>query len=399
MTMTGENIVCFAKEWTEDPTSNNHVMRTLARHNNVLWLNSVGTRNPDLGSGRDLRKMARRLLGFFTPPQQVEERLWVYSPIVLPLPYSAVAVAVNKWILRATIALLRRALGMREFQLWTFLPTASKYVGILGESLAVYYCLDEWSQFSRVDGERIAVMEQEICRKADVVFAISRTLLDRKTPYNPETHLATHGVDHVHFAAALDTATPPPADLAGLPRPIVGFMGLIEEWIDLDLMAYVAEKRPDWSVVLVGRPAVDVSKLRRYPNVHLLGHRLYQELPRYCKEFAVGTCPFVSNELTRAVNPIKLREYLSAGLPVVSTDMPAVRDYSQWCRIATTPEAFLAACEAAIREDTPERRRACSEAMRNETWQYKVEVLGDTVMRVKARKMELAREALLPGKT
>lgn len=384
--MIEQNIVCFAKDWFEDPTSNNHVMKMLARDNQVLWLNSISTRTPDFKSSKDIAKIGRKLRSFVRGPTRVEERLAVYTPVVLPFPHSSAAIALNQQILKTTIGVLRRRFGMDDFQLWTFLPTAVGYAGRLGESLLVYYCTDEWSQFSHVDQARIAVMEAELCRKADLVFTTSRALLDRKKKLNAETHLAAHGVDQAHFAAALDERTPIAPEIAGLQHPILGFFGLIEDWIDVDLFGYLAQQRPDWSIVVIGEAKVDVSRLRRYPNIHLLGRKPYVDLPRYCRAFDVGLCPFVVNELTRSVNPIKFREYLSAGLPVVSTNIPEMAFHSDWCYIAEDAPGFLAACERALIEDSPERRRMRSDAMKGETWESKVAALGGHVKRVRERK-------------
>src|SRR5205809_2975546 len=383
--MTGENIVCFTKDWAEDPTSSNHVMRALARDNRVLWLNSVCTRRPDFASGRDLRKIGRKLASFLKGPKQVADNLWIYTPLVLPFPHNPVATALNRRLLALTLAALRRRLGMKDFQLWSFLPTTAEYMG-LGESLAVYYCTDEWSAFAHVDGERVAASEQVLCRKADVVFTTSRSLLERKRAFNPRTHLVSHGVDHAHFAKALDETMRPPPEIATLPRPVIGFFGWIERWIDLDLLAWVAERRPEWSMVLVGKATVDVSGFGRYPNVHVLGRRPYADLPQYCKAFDVAVCPFVLNELTHNVNPIKLREYLSAGVPTVSTAIPEAASYSSACRVAADREGFLAACEAALAEGSGEQRRRRSDTMRTETWQGKAEEIGRIVQNVKARK-------------
>jgi glycosyltransferase involved in cell wall biosynthesis len=385
-----ENIVCFAKDWGEDPTSCNHVMRALSREHRVLWLNSVCSRKPDFASGRDLGKIARKLAAFLRGPLQVEPNLWVYTPLVLPFPYTPAALLVNRLILRATLRLLRWRLAMPEFQLWTFLPTTAEYVGGLGESLAVYYCTDEWSGFKHLGGEPVAAMEQALLRKADVVFATSSPLVESKARHNKQTHLASHGVDHTHFAAALDEGTPVPEELRGLPRPIVGFFGLLESWIDLELLAFVAERRPDWSIVLVGKAAVDVTSLRRHPNLHLLGRRAYEELPRFAKAFDVAVCPFVPGELSRNVNPIKLREYLSAGVPVVATGIPEAAAYGDSCRLARTPEEFLAACDDAIRGDSAEARRKRSDAMRGETWASKAQHSLSIALQVKAAKPRVA---------
>lgn len=386
--MNGENIVCFAKDWTADPTSNNHVMKMMARDNQVLWLNSIATRIPKLSSGSDLQKIGRKLASFMKGPSRVADRLWVYTPIVLPFPHSAAARFVNQRILKHSIGLLRRKLGMREFQLWSFIPTAAEYVGTLGESLAVYYCTDQWSQFSHVDSRKIAEMERRLCERADVVLTTSRTLLERKKQWNSETYLASHGVDHAHFARALDDGVKVPAEMGALAGrgPVLGFFGLVEDWIDIDLFAYVAERRPNWTIVVIGKSKVDTSRLARHPNIKLVGRKPYEELPRWCKAFCAGLMPFKLNELTRHVNPIKMREYLSAGLAVVSTNLPEAGYYRDWCQVANGSEEFLAACDAAVKEDTPARRRSRSDAMRKETWEEKIEELGAHIERAKQRK-------------
>jgi glycosyltransferase involved in cell wall biosynthesis len=384
--MTGENIICFAKDWAEDPTSNNHVMRQLARGNQVLWLNSISTRTPSLSSGRDLKKIVLKLASFMRGAKQVDELLWVYTPIVLPFPHSRMAAALNRSILRATLRMLRRKLGMNEFQLWTFLPNVVDYVGTLGESLVVYYCVDEWSKFSYVDGPKIAAAEARLCREADVVFATAQSLVERRRALNPNTFLASHGVDHELFAAALRESTAVPADLAALPQPVLGFYGTIQDWVDLDLIAFLAERHPEWSIAMIGRASVDTECFSRYPNVHFLGRRDHSTLPAYCKGFAVGLIPYILNERILHVNPIKLREYLSAGLPVVSTAVPEVSRYGDLCHVAESYEEFERGIETALREDTPERRSQRSDGMRAETWEKKVAEVGARVMEVEAER-------------
>jgi glycosyltransferase involved in cell wall biosynthesis len=381
--VTNENIVCFAKDWDEDPTSNNHVMRLLAEHNRVLWLNSIAMRTPSLTSTRDLRKIGRKLLGFFYGPREVAKNLWVYTPIVVPLPHSRIASALNRLLLRVMIGLLRRKLDMRTFQLWTFLPNAIEYVGTLGEDLLVYYCIDEWSQFTYLDGAKMATMEEALCRRADVVFATARSLEERLRPLNPRTYLALHGVDHAFFAAALDNATPVAMELRALPQPVIGFFGLIHEWIDLRLIAELARRHPEWSIALVGKTVADTSPLDGLSNVHLLGRKPYAELPSFCKGFAVGLIPFAVNDLTVHVNPIKLREYLSAGLPVVSTALPEVVPYEGVCAVATDYASFVAAVEQAVQSDTPSKRRERSNSVKTETWEQKVRELGQHVTSAK----------------
>ena len=372
-------IVAFAKDWHEDPTSNHHVLRELARTRRVLWLNSLATRTPKLSSGRDLGKIGRKLREFARGPQNVENDLWVTTPLVLPLPGSAAARAINRQILRATIRALRLRLGIKDFQLWTFLPNTADYVGTLGEQLSVYYCVDEWSLFSYLDRAQTVAAERRLLERVDAVFAINHALADAKRAVNPQTFVSPHGVDHAAFSRALDPAVAVPADLAALPGPRIGFYGTLRDWVDFPLIAHIARARPGWSIALLGQVLGDVSALRGLPNVHLLGQKRHDELPAYCKGFDVGMIPYVIDERMTFVNPLKLREYLSAGVPVVSTPVPEVIRYAERCRVAGSPEAFVAALDAALAEASPAARRARSDAMAKETWSARVAAVTRTV--------------------
>jgi glycosyltransferase involved in cell wall biosynthesis len=383
--LSGRNIICFAKDWSEDPTSNNHLMLQLSEHNRVLWLNSISMRKPSVAKS-DLAKIFRKLAEYFRKPRQPRPNLYVFTPLALPLPHSKWATRINRWILGRTIRRLRRQLGMKEFQLWTFLPNVVEYIGHLGESLVVYYCVDEWSQISYVDGSRMADAEEQLCRRADIVFATAASLVERRRQFNSETHLASHGVDHQHFATALSTATPSSPEFLETQRPIVGFYGLIHDWIDLDLIGYLARHHPDWSLVMIGSIRVDVSQLRKYPNIFFLGRKSYDELPFLCKDFSVAIIPFKVNQLTRHINPIKLREYLSAGLPVVSTELLEVGNYPGFCIVAKTYEEFEHGISDILASDSIERRRERSKAMESETWSKKTMEVAALVRRVEKRK-------------
>jgi len=365
-------IVAFAKDWHEDPTSNHHVLRELARSRRVLWLNSIGTRTPKLSSGRDLGKIQRKLREVTKGPVNVENDLWVFSPVVLPFPHLAAARRVNRVVLRATIRALRLRLGMKDFQLWTFLPNVADYVGALGESLAVYYCVDEWSMFSYLSREETVAAERALLAKVDCVFAINEALAESKRRENPNTFLSPHGVDHAQFVRALDPKTAVPHDIARLPKPVIGFYGTLRDWVDLDLVADVARARPDWSLALIGQQLDDLGPVRGLPNVHLLGRKPHGDLPAYCRGMDVGIIPYRIDERMKFVNPIKLREYLSAGLPVVSTPVPEVRRFDRWCAIADGGPAFVTAIEEALATDSADKRAARSRAMESETWPARV---------------------------
>jgi glycosyltransferase involved in cell wall biosynthesis len=372
-------IIAFAKDWHEDPTSNHHVLRELAKTRRVLWLNSIATRTPSLNSGRDLGKIRRKLGEFVKGPVNVENDLWVMTPLALPLPHMPAARAFNRHILRATIRGLRLRLGIKNFQLWTFLPNTGDYVGTLGEDVSIYYCVDEWSMFRYLDKEQTVKLERGLLEKVDAVFAINGALADAKRVHNPNTFISPHGVDHALFSRALDDVTTVPPDLDVLPRPRIGFYGTLRDWVDLDLIAHVARVRPDWHLILIGQQLDDVSSVRGFPNVHLLGQRPHSELPAHCKGFDVGMIPYRIDERMTFVNPLKLREYLSAGLPVVSTPVPEVSRFPGLARVASTPDAFVAAIEQALRETSPEARAKRSQAMQAETWAARVASVARTI--------------------
>lgn len=362
------DIIAFAKDWGQDPTSCNHVLRELARERRVLWLNSIATRSPKAGSGGDWRRILRKVSGFLRGPVHVADGLWVYTPLVLPFHQNRVAVALNRLILRTCVLRAARRLEMRHIQLWTWLPSSASYLGSFDEELRVYYCTDAWSEFSSVNGPATERSIEELARKSDVVFATSRLLVDRLQSWNPNTKLASHGVDHDLFSRALDPTLPEPEDIKLLSRPIIGYYGLIEEWLDLDLIEFLARRNPTWSIVLLGKECVDTSNLRALPNVHLLGRKRHSELPNYCRQFAAGIIPHRVNALTQHMNPIKLREYISAGLPVIATDLPEVRRHPMQCRVAETYLAFEDAVRMAVKDDSYAERCLRSATMRRETW-------------------------------
>lgn len=363
------------------------MLRELAKTRRVVWLNSIATRTPSLASGRDVGKIARKLREFVRGPVNVENDLWVMTPLALPLPHSAAARQINRHVLRATIRLARLRLGIDRFQLWTFLPNVADYIGRLSEDGAVYYCVDEWSMFGYLDAAQTAAAERALLAKVDAVFAINAALAEAKRAHHRATFVSPHGVDHALFARALDPSTAVPPDIAALgPQPVLGFYGTLRDWVDFDLIAAVARARPNWSIALIGQELCDISAIRGLPNVHLLGQKPHHELPAYCKRFDVGIIPYRIDDRMPFVNPLKLREYLAAGLPVVSTPVPEVEKFSPFAHIARTPDEFVAAVETALADTTTRAQR--SAAMHSETWAARVaQVVAtiDDVLGVKQR--------------
>src|SRR5207253_7900239 len=179
------------------------------------------------------------------------------------------------------------------------------------------------------------------------VICSSEKRRDDQARVNSNAHLVQHGVDLEHFAKAFDPATPTPDDLNGAPRPIIGFWGLIADWVDLQLIRHVADAFSGGTVVLIGNSTTDMKSIEGARNIRFLGRKPYADLPRYAKAFDVALMPFKVNELTLASNPLKVREYLAAGLPVVSTALPEVERLGL-CRIGTDADSVVREIASAI---------------------------------------------------
>lgn len=382
----GRNIICFASNWSYDPTSKHHIMRLLAERNHVIWVNHHGSRRPRL-SRSDFGAVASKLAQVIEGPRRIHDGLTVVTPLVAPWPGRAAARRLNRrWLTRQIRGVLR-GLPPRPVQLWSFAPDVDYMCGRFDEECVVYYCVDDFASFSGYDREAIRSSEARLASRADLVVTTSRALYEAKRAFNENTVLVTHGVDDEHFARATSAELTVPAEIASLPRPVLGFWGLLQDWIDVELLSDLARARPDWSIVLIGEAATDVSTIASLPNVHLLGRRPYAALPAYAKGFDAGLIPFRVNALTRAVNPIKLREYLAAGLPVVSTPLPEVEAYRDLVHIGEGGGAFVDACVRALEFDSADRCEERQAAMQPETWSSKVEEVSGHVEGAVERKL------------
>jgi glycosyltransferase involved in cell wall biosynthesis len=386
------DFVMIANDWAagrDNPTSKHRIAVELARRGRrVLWIEGSGMRRPRLGSGADRSRIARKVVAALRPPRPtaaVGGAIQTLSPLLLPWPTSRLARAWNGRYCAAVGRFWARRLGLRE-------PALVNYVPVLAGALAawrgrrVYHCVDRWDAFGMYDGAVMAAMDERCCRAADVVVTSSHELFERCRRFNPRTYLVMHGVDHEHFAKAL--AFPPrPADLPA--GRVVGFFGLISEWVDQELVARLARELRGGAgqaaeVVLIGAADVPAQRLAAEPNVRLLGPRPFRDLPAYAARFEVGIIPFVVNDLTRAVNPIKLREMMAAGVPVVATALPEVARYAEAAgggvEVACDADEFTARVKRRLEWPlAAAARRALSDSVRGETWEEKVREILEIV--------------------
>ncbi len=258
------------------------------------------------------------------------------------------------------VSIQRRLLGemvrrhaIEEYVLWYYTPMAIPFTRHLMPRAVVYDCMDELSAFAGAPS-RLHEHEAELFRRSHLVLTGGHSLYEAKKGRHHNIHPLPSSVDVEHFARAR-REQPEPADQAAIPRPRLGFFGVIDERMDLRLLADVARARPDWHIVLLGPVVkIDPATLPRLPNIHYLGKKAYEELPTYLAGWDVALLPFARNDATRFISPTKTPEYLAACKPVVSTSIrDVVRPYGELglVRIADTPGGFVAAIEECLDEE------------------------------------------------
>jgi glycosyltransferase involved in cell wall biosynthesis len=269
--------------------------------------------------------------------------------------------------------------GITRYLSWFVVPHPGFLAHRLGEDFCVYYCIDDYAAHPGVDADLIGRRDEALSREADQLFVAPPSLLPLKQALNPTATYAPHGVDLDLFLTARMPDTPVAEGARDLKGPVVGYIGSIHEWIDIELIAWLAQQRPQWSFLLVGHPAVDVSSLRALPNVRLAGPQPYPTLPQWAKAFDAAIIPYRMNRQVANANPLKLREYLATGKPVVSTYNPEIAKFAQWVRIAEDRGGFLAALEQALRDDSREAADERVAAVAAQTWDRRVEDVLATV--------------------
>jgi glycosyltransferase involved in cell wall biosynthesis len=299
----------------------------------------------------------------------------------------------NNWLIQPILRAQLKRLGFDRLILWTYTPHSSDFVGQLGEALTVYECVDEFSAArGLVRAETIRALEQELIARCDLLIVTAQALHDSKKDAARRIALIPNGAEVAHFNKAADPATPITPALAGLPQPIVGFLGAVQYWVDVPLLARIARQHPEWSVVLVGPPGllVDLSELERLPNAHLLGRVPYADLPGYLRAFDVCLNPYKMDGVAEGCSPIKLYEYLATGKPIVSVDMPEARQFEHLIHVARDADAFVQQVEAAVSEaGGPESLDRAAQRMaeaERHTWRGRFEAAQAALLETLAEK-------------
>jgi glycosyltransferase involved in cell wall biosynthesis len=370
------DLVIFGEDWGGLPSSTQHLTRHLIElGHRVLWVNSIGLRRPKLtDAGRVIRKLCAAMRQPTERSGKLQSRASdqaapaaILNPLAPPAPCNQIERSLARLMLGRQVKRAMAQIGMTRPILWSSLPSAAIMLGTCGERAVVYYCGDDFGDLVGVDHGPVLAFEQELARAADLVLTSSPSLTRRFAPGNVET--IQHGVDYSLFAT-------PTAPAPSIPHgaPTAGFYGSIADWLDRDLIAEVATRMPEWHFQFVGAIDCDLGRLNNLKNVTFEGAVPHHVLPSFSQHWTAALLPFRDTPQIRACNPLKLREYLAAGAPIVATPFPAVEAYSDIVRIAETPADFAAAI-AASQADQPEQRVFRRARVANETWRNRAETV------------------------
>jgi uncharacterized SAM-binding protein YcdF (DUF218 family)/glycosyltransferase involved in cell wall biosynthesis len=385
--LTRHNVVCFSTiDWDFIWQGHQEIMASLAQHGNrVLFVENTGVRSPRFSDLPRLRHRLRNWWRGFKGFREERPNLFVYSPLVLPFPYSRLARWLNRVLLRRALLRWMEATKFYRPIVWTFLPTplVRDLIRHLDPELTIYYCIDDLASSSR-GARRIRTSEERLLRDADLVFVTSERLRERAARLSDRVHLFPFGVNYASFRQAGE-GDEVPGEIARLGRPVAGYVGGVHQWVDQALLAEVAERMPEMTFALVGPIQTDVSRLSGRANIHLLGARPHAELPRYLRGFDLGLIPYRMTEYTSHVYPTKLNEYLAAGIPVVATSLPEIcrfnAEHGGVVEVAGDADAFAKAIVTALGAKSAAEVSRRLEVARLNSWEERIARMSDLIER------------------
>jgi glycosyltransferase involved in cell wall biosynthesis len=373
------DVLCFGGEdwWYHNRGHiDMQLMRRFARKGTTLYINSLImqrlTWHRALGGGKSLpQKVLRKTRSVLRGLRRSDAGFWVYSPLSLPVHHISGLRLLNHRFVSMQVAWSLRRLDMANPVVWVACPVAYHTALAMRRTKLVYQRTDRFEEYPLVDAERIRSYDQLLKRHADLTLYVSRNLYDEERQQCRNAVYLDHGVDFELFAEA-ENDSYVPEDIRTAKHPIAGFFGGIDSHTsDIQFIEELVQLVPEYSFVFIGNASSDVNRLLRQANVRMLGQKPYEQVPHYGKCFDVAIMIWRRNQWIEGCNPIKLKEYLALGKPVVSTPFPQLRQYQDVVYQAMTPPEFAACMRRALVEDDVARVAARRERVRDATWDVK----------------------------
>jgi glycosyltransferase involved in cell wall biosynthesis len=375
-------LLVFADDWGRHPSSCQHLIRCLLDHRPVYWVNTIGTRRPHLDRAtllRGLEKVRDWVRGGGASGTGAANPR-VVNPTMWPWMRSSLDRRLNRLLLGRQLTALIRSLSAPPVAVTT-IPIVADLIGTLPVRHWVYYCVDDFGQWPGLDQEPLRRMEEVLVQRADVLIAAGDNLQERLARMGRSSHLLTHGVDLDHWRR--DAAGAPLPELERLEKPLVVFWGLIDRRMDTAFVRQLSADLTAGTVVFVGPEAEPDPGLYDLARVVRLGYFHYEQLPRLAQACDVLIMPYADLPVTRAMQPLKLKEYLATGKPAVVRDLPANRPWADCLDLTDTPEAFSAAVRRRLREGLPEGQRRARLRLAEESWSAKARAFERWALRIR----------------
>jgi glycosyltransferase involved in cell wall biosynthesis len=387
--LQNQSIICFGGEdwWYHHPHSKAHLMRKFARAGNkVIFVNSISMGLPGLAHKDLLPRITRKLRSYSKLARETDEGITVVSPASLPFFGSAAARAVNRRVIGAQIRNLARSRGLTKPILWIAIPTAAELIGQFDESAIIYHVSDKYDANTMdhaTDPVHIRKLHEHAIDAADLVFYSGRKLFDEATRGRERSYLLEQGVDYDHWCRVGSGEIEVAPEVAGIPRPRLGYFGAIEPWlVDQELIKRAARERPEWQWIFIGNRSRGLD-IERLPNTHFLAPVAYKDLPRYAAGFDVCVLPWETEQaFTSYGSAIKVREYLATGKPVVISPLPEYEPMSDVLRIARTRDDFMKLVEDALQESDPAATARRQAAVASGTWDARAEWVSELIEKI-----------------
>jgi glycosyltransferase involved in cell wall biosynthesis len=378
--MKEKNFIIFSTADWDNPfwTNKQHIASRLAkRGHKVLYIESLGLRTPTI-KVQDLSRIIKRIASFFKGARKVDENLWVYSPLVIPLHRFRLIRFINHILLITILKFYKWKFSLTSPVVWTYNPIVLKLMKALNPSKMIYHSVDDLSAAPGLNTDVILNEEKKLLAEMDAVFCTSLKIYDHcKTIAVDKAHYHSNVVDYDHFSKArLDQ--PMPEDLKNIPRPLIGFIGALSEYkVDLDLIIKTASEKPDWQWVMIGKagegqPGSSIENIRNVPNIHLLGVKDYKILPQYLHHFDICTIPTPINEYTNSMFPMKFYEFMAAGKPIIARDIDSLKEVRDAHYTYSTQEEFVQLTSKALEEGVI-NKKLCDKLSQENTWEKRLD--------------------------
>jgi glycosyltransferase involved in cell wall biosynthesis len=366
-------LLVFSDDWGRHPSSCQHLIRHLVQDQPVYWVNTIGTRPPRLDWATLKRgwEKARHWTRPAPPKQALPPNLRLLSPYMWPTFRTGFARGLNRRLLLGQLGSALRSLPRPPVAITT-LPIVADLIGELPVSRWVYYCVDDFALWPGLDQTVLGRMDEELIRKADTLIAASDTLRQKIEARGRQSHLLTHGVDLEFWRRAAPVGAIPA--LEGLERPLLVFWGVLDRRMDVRFVQALAESSTRGTIVLVGPEADPDPKLMKLPRTVHVPPLAFEQLPLLAREAGVLIMPYGDLPVTRAMQPLKLKEYLATGKPVVVRDLPANREWQGCLDLVSDPQSFARRVLLRAQTGVPEEQLAARSRLSRESWRDKAQL-------------------------